>query len=59
MKKESNPMVGIAGAIAGISVAIIAVYLSFARDQALYLIPIIASLAIMGIFLGYFASKKK
>jgi len=39
-------------------IPIIAVVLIFARERAWILAPITMAIAVMGIFLGYFASKK-
>ncbi len=59
MSEEKNPFVGIGASLGGISVAIVAIVLIFASSQAWVLAPVIGSLALLGIFLGYFASKKK
>ncbi|MHC4159251.1 MAG: hypothetical protein ACYSSO_09255 [Planctomycetota bacterium] len=58
MANEKNPIVAIAGVCGGIMVAITAVVLIFAEEQAWVLIPIAIAIAVMGIFLGYFTSKK-
>ena len=58
MEGEKNPLVPIAGVCGGIMIAITAVVAIFAKEQAWVLIPIAMSLAVMGIFLGYFSSKK-
>ena len=60
MKKDSsNPFVGIAGTIGGISVAIVAIFMIFAPSQGAYAVPIVIALAIMGAILGHQAMKKK
>lgn len=59
MASEKNPLVAIAAVCGGIMIPIIAVVLIFAKEQAWILIPIAISIAVMGIFLGHFASKKK
>ncbi len=56
---DKNPMVGIAGSIGGISIAIVAIFAIFMKEQAWVLVPIIISLAVMGIFLGLFAMKRR
>jgi len=58
MANEKNPVVAIAAVCGGVMIPIAAVVLIFAREQAWVLTPIAISIAIMGIFLGYFASKK-
>jgi len=59
MAKDKNPFVGIAGVLGGISVAIVAIVVTIANNQAWILAPIIGALAVMGIFLGFAASRKK
>ena len=56
-EQKSNPVVGIASVIGGISLCIVAVIAIFAKDQLSVAPWIIAALAIMGIVLGFFASK--
>ncbi len=58
MANERNPIVAIAAVCGGIMVPITAVVLIFAREQAWVLTPIAIAIAVMGIFLGYFVSKK-
>ncbi len=55
---DKNPFVGIAGAIGGILIAIVAIFLIFAKEWSGILVPIAISMCVMGIFLGYFATKK-
>ncbi len=55
--QKGNPVVGIASVIGGISLCIVAVIAIFAKDQLSVAPWIIAPLAIMGIVLGFFASK--
>ena len=59
-KKEGdkNPFVSIAAAIGGISVAIVAIVMLFSPNQAWVLAPVISSLALMGVILGFFAYRK-
>lgn len=59
MAKEGNPFVGIAGVIGGISIGIIAVFMVFSPVNVSYSVPIVGFLALMGIFLGFSATKKK
>ena len=40
-------------------IAIVAIVMVFASEQAWILAPIIGALALMGIFLGIFAARKK
>jgi hypothetical protein len=56
-EQKSNPVVGIAGVIGGISLCIVAVIAIFAKDQLSVAAWIVAALAAMGIGLGIFASK--
>ena len=58
MANEKNPIVAIAAVCGGIMIPIIAVVLIFAKEQAWVLTPIVISITVMGIFLGYFTSKK-
>ncbi len=58
MASEKNPLVAIAAVCGGVLIPIAAVVLILASEQAWVLIPIAISMAVMGIFLGYFASKK-
>ena len=58
MPSEKNPLVAIAGVCGGIMIALTAVVLIFAKEQAWVLAPIVISFTIMGIFFGYFTSKK-
>ena len=58
MANERNPIVAIAAVCGGVMVPIAAVVLIFAREEAWVLTPIAIAIAVMGIFLGYFASKK-
>ena len=55
--QKGNPVVGIASVIGGISLCIVAVIAIFAKDQLSVAPWIVAALAIMGIVLGFFASK--
>jgi len=55
--QKGNPVVGIASVIGGISLCIVVVIVIFAKDQLSVAAWIVAVLAIMGIGLGYFASK--
>jgi hypothetical protein len=56
-EQKGNPVVGIAGVIGGISLCIVVVILVFAKDQLSIAPWIIGALAIMGMALGFFASK--
>lgn len=56
-EQKGNPVVGIAGVIGGISLSIVAVLAIFAKDQLPVAPWIVAALAIMGIGLGFSASK--
>ena len=58
MANEKNPIVAVAAVCGGIMVPIVAVVLIFASEQAWVLAPIAIAIAVMGIFLGYFASKR-
>jgi len=56
-EQKGNPVVGIASVIGGISLCIVAVIAIFAKDQLSVAPWIVAALSIMGIVLGFFASK--
>ena len=56
-EQKHNPFVGIASVIGGISVGIVVVIAIFAKDQLSVAPWIVAALAIMGIGLGFCASK--
>lgn len=57
-KIKEDQSLAIAAALGGISMTIVFFFLIFAKDQAWVLIPIIASISTMGIFLGFFSSRK-
>ncbi|MFH1132992.1 MAG: hypothetical protein V1735_00730 [Nanoarchaeota archaeon] len=57
--KEQNPLVSIAGSVGGITVAMIALVVIFARDQAWVIAPIVVAMAFLGVMLGHFATKKR
>jgi hypothetical protein len=56
-ENKGIPFVGIAGVIGGISIAIVTVIAVLARDQLAIAAWIVGALAIMGIGLGFFASR--
>ncbi len=58
-KKGGNPFVGIAGAIGGVSVAVVALIGIFARERMDVAGWVVGALAVMGIGLGYFAAKRQ
>ncbi len=58
-RREGSPFVGIGASLGGISIAIVALFLIFAKEYSAFTIPIVGFLALMGIFLGFFAYKKK
>ncbi len=58
MKSEKSVFVGIGGAIGFATAAIVALIVIFAPDKAWVAGPITACMAILGILLGFFASKK-
>jgi hypothetical protein len=56
---NQGAFVGIAGAIGGLTFVMVFFTLIFAREQAASIIPsIVAPMAILGIFLGWFACCK-
>lgn len=57
-KTKEDQSLAIAASLGGMSTGIVALCLIFAKDQAWILVPIIISLSTMGIFLGFFSSKK-
>jgi hypothetical protein len=58
MENGKGPIVAIAAVCGGVIIPIAVVVLIFAREHASVLPPIAITFAVMGIFLGYFASKK-
>ena len=55
---RGNPFVAIAGIIGGISVAIVFIFVLFAKDQLMVAPWIVGVLAVMGAILGATARKK-
>ncbi len=54
-----NPFVGIAGTIGGTLIAMLAIIGIFANEHSAAVMPPVAfAMALLGIFLGYFAYKK-
>lgn len=49
--------IAIAGIIGGVSIAIVAIFLTMAKEHADNIVPIIGALAGMGVILGFFAYK--
>lgn len=58
VKEEKKVLAHIAATIAGVSLAIVTIFAIFAREQIWEVVPIFAALVLMGIVLGYFASRK-
>lgn len=58
MENKKDTFVGISAVCSGIMVPITAIVVIFAKEQSWVLAPIAGALAVMGIFMGYFASKK-
>ena len=56
---DKNPCVGIGASLGGIFIVITALFLIFASHLAGLLVPIVMSFAVLGIFLGYFTTKRK
>jgi hypothetical protein len=56
-KWKGNPFVGIASVVGAISLCIVVIITILAKDQLSVAAWIVATLAIMGIGLGFFASK--
>jgi cobalamin synthase len=59
MDKDKNPLVGIAGVVAVMLVAMTLALALFAQEQVWVLSIVAPCLAFMGIMLGYYASRKK
>jgi 4-hydroxybenzoate polyprenyltransferase len=55
--RQHDPFVGIAGAIGGISVAIVAIIAVFAKEQLAVAAWVVGALAFMGVCLGAMAAK--
>ena len=57
---DKNPFVGIAGALGGIYLVIVIMFLIFAKDQIVFVATsIVWAFVVLGIALGAFASKAK
>ena len=52
---EGNPFVAIGASLAGIFLVIVLFFLIFAKEFALYLVPIAWAFVVLGIILGFFA----
>ena len=59
MNIPDNPFVGIGFVLGVISVAIVALVVLFASHEVWVIAPVIGALALMGMVLGYFASKAR
>jgi hypothetical protein len=59
MADKESPYASIAISIGGISLAMIVVILILAQDDAWLVAPVVVSMALLGIVLGYFSHKKK
>jgi len=58
MKDDKNPFVAISAVISSITMIMLLFVLLFAQEQASALVtPIVGSMAVLGIALGYFAFK--
>jgi hypothetical protein len=56
---ERNPFTQIAGTLGGTLIGMLAIIGIFARESAAVAMPLVAAaVMILGIFLGYFASKR-
>ena len=58
MANGKNPLVGVAGVCGGVMIVVVWIVVVFAKESAWVLAPIAGAIAVMGIFLGCFASKK-
>lgn len=58
-KDQKNPYVGIAASLGGLFVAVVAIFAIFANSSIGSTVPIAFAFALLGIFLGHFASKKQ
>jgi uncharacterized membrane protein len=56
---KHNPVVGVAAVIGGVILAVVAVFAVLARDQISAAVWIVGALAVLGIALGYFASRPR
>ena len=59
MAQEQNPFVAIAGVIAGVMLVMLLFVMIFEPSQAWILMPIAGAMMLLGIALGYFASKPR
>jgi len=55
---KAGPYVGIAGTIAGISMIIVVMLAVLAKEHLMVAAYVVGALAVLGIFLGFAASKK-
>ena len=58
-KDKSDPFVGIAASVTALLIPIVLFMVAFAGEHKWVVAPVVASVAIMGIGLGYFASISK
>jgi hypothetical protein len=58
-EEKTNPFVAIAGVIAGVMMIMLLFILIFDAGQVWILMPVAGALCLMGIALGYFASKPR
>ncbi len=60
MTTEPHPLVSLAGRIGGITIAMVALVVIFGPESGQWVIlPIITGMVLLGLGLGYLASKKK
>jgi hypothetical protein len=59
MADRDSPYASIGISIGGITLAMLVVILILANNQAWLVAPVVASMALLGVVLGYFAHKKK
>ncbi|MBN1826429.1 MAG: hypothetical protein JW958_09190 [Candidatus Eisenbacteria bacterium] len=55
---KAGPFVGIAGTIAGISMVIVVILAVLAKEHLMVAAYVVGALVVLGIFLGFAASKK-
>ncbi|MBN2454101.1 hypothetical protein JXB11_00995 [Candidatus Woesearchaeota archaeon] len=58
-KENKNEFSSIAGTVGGVTVGMIALIVIFASENAWVIAPVVAFMAVMGMTLGYFASRKR
>ena len=57
-EEKGSPFVGIAGTIGGVSLVVVTILAVLAKEQLMVAAWVVGALVVLGIFLGFAASKK-